>query len=303
MNRLLTAITLALLLAALAPLPAGAARKKAKQTVTETAPALVTPAVPPVEVQGFTEPATGMEFVLVKGGCYRMGDVSGHGDNDEKPLHEVCVSDFAIGKFEVTNAQYRQFAPAHHSGSYQGNDLNGDSQPVVNVSYRDEIGPYLRWLNKKSGKSYRLPTEAEWEYAARAGTTGRNYWGDDLSNPCTFANIYDMSSKRAFGQVPLDNQKCNDNFKVSAPAGSYRPNAFGLYDMMGNVWEWTSDWYGQYGSGKQQDPQGPATGWARVTRGGSWFDTTRQVRASRRSYVEPGFRLYNLGFRLVAPVK
>jgi len=303
MHRLLIAIAVSLLTVSLVPLPAGAAPDKTKRTGAEPAQPTGEKLEKPPEVLGFTDPTTGMEFVLIKGGCYRMGDVSGHGDSDEKPVHEVCVSDFAIGKYEVTNAQYRKYAPGYSSGNYQGNDLNGDNQPVVNVSYKDEVAAYIRWLNEKSDKRYRLPTEAEWEYAARAGTTTRNYWGSGLGNPCAFANVFDMTSKRTFRSATVDNQKCNDDFRVSSPVGSFKPNAFGLYDMMGNVWEWVSDWYEKYGNGKQQDPQGPASGWARVTRGGSWYDATRHVRASKRSYIEPGFRLYNLGFRLAAPAR
>lgn len=299
MNRALPTITLFILLLTTAASPAAAApaaRKPAGVTSDKAATALPTPPA------GFTDPTTGMEFVIVKGGCFKMGDNSRFSESDEKPVHEVCVSDFAIGKYEVTNAQFRRFMPAHSSGNYRGLDLNGDNQPVVNVSYQDEVLGFINWLRQESHTKYRLPTEAEWEYAARAGTTGRNYWGNTLGNPCAHANVHDMTSKRTFRNIPLDNITCNDGYTVSAPVGSFKANAFGLYDMMGNVWEWTSDWYGPYGKEKQQDPLGPKTGWARVTRGGSWYDSTRHVRAAKRSYIEPGFRVYNLGFRLVAPL-
>lgn len=303
MNRLMTALLVSFLIAILIPLPALAAAKKTKKTVTEPAAPAAAEPVTPLVLPGFTDPTTGMEFVQIKGGCFKMGDSFGDGEDNEKPVHEVCVSDFAIGKYEVTNAQYRAYNPKYSSGNYKGRDLNGDNQPVVNVNYKDEAAAFTSWLSGKSGRKYRLPTEAEWEYAARAGTTGRNYWGSGLGNPCAYANIHDMTSKRVFPELTTKNHSCKDGYEVSAPVGSYKPNAFGLYDMMGNVWEWVGDWYGDYGSGKQIDPQGAPTGWARVIRGGSWFNTPQHARSAKRSHIDPGFRLHNLGFRLVAPLE
>jgi formylglycine-generating enzyme required for sulfatase activity len=284
------------------PLPVAAAQDKPMEAVTP----LVKPLVElPPGTAGFVDPTTGMEFVLVKGGCFKMGDSSGEGEIDEKPVHEVCLGDFAISKYEVTNAQYRLFMKSHSSGNHGGDDLNGDNQPVVSVNYRDDAVQYARWLSEKSGKRYRLPTEAEWEYAARAGTSTRNYWGDISSKACSYANVLDMASKRAFSAFGPDNHKCRDGYKVSAPVGSFKPNAFGLYDMMGNVWEWTSDWYdeGYYKKSPRDNPQGPSSGWARVIRGGGWNSGSRLIRSSRRTYVDPGFSLDNLGFRLVSPVQ
>ena len=302
-KKLITVMALSFLVGALIPLSSVAAPEQATSAVTKAVEPVAAGLEKPVAVQGFTDPTTGMEFVLVKGGCFQMGDTSGDGEGDEKPVHEVCVSDFAIGKYEVTNAQYRQFQPAFSSGDYQGIDLNGDNQPVVNVNYRDEAVAYAKWLSNNSGRNYRLPTEAEWEYAARAGTTARNYWGGDLGNPCAYANVQDMTTKRAAPPFASKYHSCNDGYKVSAPVGSFKPNAYGLYDMMGNVWEWVSDRYGSYSSGKQLNPQGPAAGWARVIRGGSWFNSPRHILASKRTYVDPGYRLYHLGFRLVSPTQ
>lgn len=115
-----------------------------------------------------TEPSTAMGFVFVKGGCYQMGDSVGEGDPNERPVHEACVSDFYLGKYEVTNFQYKKFAPEHSSNSPKETQLDGDRQPVVNVSWEDAAA-FAKWLSEKTGDTYRLPSEAEWEYAARAG--------------------------------------------------------------------------------------------------------------------------------------
>lgn len=299
-NSFITAVSLSFLAGALIPLPAVAAPKK---NVAQPAKPVIAEPAKQGEVQGFTDPTTGMEFVLIKGGCFQMGDAFGDGERNEKPVHEVCVSDFAMGKYEVTNAQFRLFRPSHSSGNYEGRDLNGDNQPVANVSYLEDAVAYAQWLSGKSGKNYRLPTEAEWEYAARGGTATRNYWGSSISNPCNYANAHDMSSKRAF-KITLKKQTCDDGYAVSAPVGSFRPNAYGLYDMMGNVWEWASDWYDEtyYGKSPRDNPQGPSSGWARVIRGGSWSNAPWDIRASKRNYLQPGHRFYIQGFRLVAPV-
>lgn len=251
--------------------------------------------------RGFTDPTTGMEFMYVPGGCYQMGDTFGDGDSNEKPVHEVCVNSFYMGKFEVTNAQYRKFKPGHNSGDYEGNSLNGDNQPVVNVSWNDAV-EYARWLSGQSGRSYRLPTEAEWEYAARGGTTTRNYWGNGKGDACGYANVNDLTSKRV-NNFSWEHHNCDDGYAVTAPAGSFRPNGFGLYDMMGNVWEWCSDWYDEkyYHKSPRSNPQGSSSGQYRVVRGGSWGDGPGDVRASFRSGSGPGNWSSDFGFRLSLP--
>lgn len=304
-NRLITTIILSLLTGALLPLAAVAAEKIPGAAVAPAVkPGGEKPATPS-GVQGFIEPTTGMEFAFIKGGCFRMGDISGDGESNERPVHEVCLRDFFIGKYEVTNGQYRLFKPSYSSGNHEGADLNDDKQPVVSVNYRDEAVAFARWLEGKSGRKYRLPTEAEWEYAARAGAAAQNPWGNISPKACGYANVLDMTSKRAFSAYGPDNHKCNDGYQVSAPVGSFQPNAYGLYDMMGNVWEWTGDWYDNnyYAKSPANNPQGPPSGWARVIRGGAWNAGSGVVRVSKRSYVDQGFRLNNLGFRLVAPAQ
>lgn len=249
----------------------------------------------------FTESGSGMKFMPVPGGCFRMGDTFGDGQGDEKPIHEVCLEPFYMGQYEVTNAQYRKFKPDHSSGSYEGNSLDGDSQPVSNVSWYEAV-EYARWLSKKSGRFFRLPTEAEWEYAARGGTTGRNFWDDDPDGPCLSANGADLSAKSQWPAWTTTN--CNDFFKVSAPAGRFKANAFGLYDMMGNAWEWTNDWYDAeyYFNSPKLNPHGPDAGSLRIPRGGGWGNASECVRVSDRNGFDPDFRILFLGFRLMSPV-
>ncbi len=179
---------------------------------------------------------------------------------DEGPQHPVTISrDFYMGKYEITNAQFRVFRPNHNNGDMRGFSLNGDNQPVVNVSWNDAIA-FCEWVSEQTGMQIQLPTEAEWEYACRAETTTRRYWGDDLSDDqaCAYANVRDQTALQqlAWGS-PIFN--CEDGSAVTAPVGQFQPNAFGLYDMLGNVWEWCRDWYGSYSPDSQVDPPHPAT--------------------------------------------
>jgi formylglycine-generating enzyme required for sulfatase activity len=243
---------------------------------------------------------TGMEFVFVKGGCYRMGSLSNEADriDDEGPCPDVCVDDFWLGTYEVTNAQYRLFRAGHDSKTAYGQDLNGDSQPVVYVSW-DDATAYAKWLSKRSGKNYRLPTEAEWEYAARGMSETRRYWGDDQAQACAYANVGDENSRQK--SIGFKFHDCTDGYAVSAPVGSFKPNAFGLYDMLGNVWEWTGDWYDKTldSTPQTRNPAGPARGENRVLRGGSWYSEPGVLRAARRSWYRPDSDCNSLGFRLV----
>ena len=246
----------------------------------------------------------GMEFVQVTGGCFQMGDTTGDGDIDEKPAHKVCVGDFGMSTFQVTNAQFRKFKPSHNSGGYKGYSLDGDNQPVVRVTW-DEAVAFAQWLSKQSGKNYRLPTEAEWEYAARGGTDTRNYWGNSMDDACSYANLHDISSKNAFKEFTWDNVNCSDGYKVTAPVGSFKPNRFGLYDMIGNVLVWCQDWYDEnyYRSSPADNPQGPSKGQFRVLRGGSWLDEDDDCRVAKRRSFNPEINSDFFGFRLVVTLK
>ena len=279
----------------------------------------------------WTDPATGMEFVWVPRGCFRMGSPDSEKDHqaDESPVHEVCVDGFWMGKAEVTVGQFRAFVtetgyttdaerdafgqkgcwsmkPDKSGWEYvDGRDWRDpgfnqrDDFPVACVSWND-VAEYVKWAQRKSGKTVLLPTEAQWEYAARGGKTTARFWGDDPNQACAYANVADQTN-----DVVNFNPKheCRDGYTFAAPVKSFRPNGFGLYDMIGNVWEWCADWYGEkyYSESPRNNPTGPSTGAGRVIRGGSWGHVPGRARAAYRGRNVPGSRAGDLGFRLVAP--
>ena len=251
-----------------------------------------------------------MEFVKISGGCFHMGQtpqgseqiIDARGDRhyqkhfcDGHSRHEVCVDGFWLGRYEVTNRQYRQFRPAYANQDYEGRDLNGDDQPAVNITWHEAIA-YARWLSDKAGRTFRLPTEAEWEYGCRAGTTTVRYWGDDAADACQYANTHDRRSKQA-NPIAWRHHDCDDGHAVASPVGSFQPNAFGLCDMLGNVWEWCRDVHPppddrQYGlASRKRD--------ARIIRGGSWASAPAYVRCASRYKCSVDTREYIVGFRLV----
>ncbi len=221
-----------------------------------------------------TDSETGMEFVFVRGGCCQMGDTFGEGAGDEKPVHEVCVDDFYMGKYEVTQGAWRKVM-----GNNPSYFKKGDRYPVERVSWND-VQDYIRKLNKRSGRNYRLPTEAEWEYAAKSGGKREKYAG---SNSVDDVAWYNGNSGGTTHRV-----------------GTKQPNGLGLYDMSGNVWEWCQDWYDEdyYSSSPRQNPTGPVSGEERLYRGGGWYDFPWLVRAAYRFRYSPGNAGNNVGFRL-----
>ena len=166
----------------------------------------------------------------------------------------------------------------------------------MNVTWKDAQA-FCDWLGKKEGKKYRLPTEAEWEYSCRAGTKGRFYSGDDAEALKGVANVLDASFKKIHPQASYA-AAWDDGYPFTAPVGKFKPNAFGLYDMHGNVWQWCADWYGLYPRAKVVDPQGPQTGKQRVVRGGSFLLQPKYVRSADRGKRMPWNRLFNVGFRV-----
>ncbi|MEO5377170.1 MAG: formylglycine-generating enzyme family protein [Magnetococcus sp. DMHC-6] len=242
-----------------------------------------------------------MAFVWVPKGCFKMGSPESEKNRheDEGPLHEVCLEGYWLGKYEVTNRQFRHWRKDHPDYKYKDHSLNGDDQPVVNVDWND-ANDYAQWLTAQGRGTFRLPTEAEWEYAARANTNTVRFWGDGESEACRYANVVTPAAKREFS-FTWDTFPCEDNYKTTAPVGKFLPNAFGLYDMLGNVWEWVSDWYGEkyYATSARDNPQGPALGPGRVVRGGSWYILPSIVRSAARDGIDPGYRFVILGFRLV----
>jgi len=218
-----------------------------------------------------------IEMVFVKGGTFTMGCTAEQGsdcDYDEKPAHSVTVGNFQIGKYEVTQALWEAVMGDNPS------NFDGDGNlPVEQVSWND-VQEFIQKLNAKTGKNYRLPTEAEWEYAARGGNKSKGYKYSGSSN------IDDVAWYGGNGG------------SKTHPAGTKQANELGIYDMTGNVWEWVSDWYGDYSSGAQNNPKGPNTGFHRVYRGGSWPGAARFCRVSLRGGNDPAYRDDHLGFRL-----
>jgi formylglycine-generating enzyme required for sulfatase activity len=227
---------------------------------------------------GPPDPIKLMEMTLVKGGCYKMGDTSGDGAPDEKPVHEVCVKDFYLAKFPVTQMQWTGTMGTNPSREPHC----GMTCPVENVSW-NEVQEFIAKLSQRTKKAYRLPTEAEWEYAARSGGKDEKWAGtgteDDLGNYAWYYN--------------------NSGFKPH-PVGLKKPNGLGLYDMTGNVWQWTSDWYdqGYYAQSPKDAPQGAASGETRSLRGGYWGDLPSFARVARRINLVPSARGGGYGFRL-----
>ncbi|MBU1613593.1 SUMF1/EgtB/PvdO family nonheme iron enzyme [Patescibacteria group bacterium] len=275
------------------------------------------------------------EMVFIKGGAFRMG--SNDGQDHEKPVHTVTVSDFWMGKYEVTVAEFEKFVSEtgyqtdadgeritnsiKGGGSYlwtgstwekkagvnwrcdaQGNTRRSGelNHPVIHVSWNDAVA-YCDWLSRTTGQKYRLATEAEWEYAARSG--GKNYkysWGNFGPEGKRGGNIADESLKRVFGSSGiLDGY--NDGYVYTAPVGFYDPNELGLYDMTGNVWEWCADWYDgkYYNKSPEHNPTGPSSGEYPVLRGGSWYEDPVYVSCASRGGSLPDARNNGYGFRCV----
>lgn len=246
----------------------------------------------------WVDPKTSMRFVRVEGGCFAMGTPDSQPERYSNEIqHQVCLDSFWIGQQEVTNAQYRLFRPEHSSGSYRGASLDDDQQPVVEVDW-DDAAAYARWLSQQSGKRYRLPTEAEWEYAARAGGSTARYWGNDATDACAYANGADKTAQLAWGATGIHD--CVDQYAVAAPVASYAPNAYNLYDMLGNAAEWTcSEYRHSYDAEETRcSTAGPQKG-QRTVRGGSWDDEPRLLRSSDRNGRAPDAQDNDLGFRLV----
>ena len=219
-------------------------------------------------------PIVGMEFVRVPAGEFLMGSTSEEAIDYEQPLTRVRISRaFELGKHEVTQAEWEAVMESNPS---RFDECGGDC-PVEQVSW-DDVQEFIGRLNALEGEArYRLPTEAEWEYAARAGTSGDRYGGD-------------LDAIAWHGE---------NSESRTHPVGQKVPNAFGLHDMLGNVYEWVQDWYGAYPGGSVTDPQGPMSGSSRLHRGGGWIYGARGCRASGRYAGAPGYRTFYLGFRLL----
>jgi len=232
--------------------------------------------VPETETGGdvWTDPVAGMEFIKVPGGTFMMGDIFGDGDDYEKPVHEVQLNGFYIGKYPVTQGHWKKV-----TGNNPANFQKGDDYPVEQVSW-DDAQEFVRKLAEmnKGKYEFRLPTEAEWEYAGRSGGKKERYAGGDDIDAVAW---YDENSGGS-----------------THPVGKKAPNGLGIHDMSGNVWEWCGDWFGDYPSGSVRNPKGPDSGSNRVLRGGSWNYAAGNCRSTNRNHDSPRYRFNNLGLRL-----
>ncbi|OQA33315.1 MAG: Serine/threonine-protein kinase pkn1 [Betaproteobacteria bacterium ADurb.Bin341] len=238
-----------------------------------------------------------LAFAPIPAGCFLMGSPEKEADHysNESPQHEVCVKAFQLGKFEVTQGEWEKVM-LRNPASFK----NGPEYPVETVSW-DDAQWFIRWLNLFGKHSYRLPTEAEWEYAARAGSKTAHYWGDGEKEACGFANVMDQKGKGHYGKQIGSSFDCNDGYVQTAPVGKYQPNAFGLHDMLGNVTEWVQDWYDEayYAKSPKDDPSGPEAGKNKVNRGGSWYYVPARIRSAYRVNYGPDYRNNGVGLRLL----
>jgi sulfatase modifying factor 1 len=282
----------------------------------------------------------GMEMILIPAGRFSMGGPETAEElmkafsyakkewfGGERPVHRVTISQpFYLGRYEVTKGQFRRFVentgyrtdaekdgqggigytgdkdkPFEQRPNFTWRDWGvdqSDESPVVNVSHNDATA-FCEWLSKKEGKKYRLPTEAEREYACRAGTTGRYYNGDDPEDLTKIANVWDATAKEKLPRA-INSLKSSDGWAFTSPVGQFRPNNFGLYDMIGNAWEWCSDCYDEdyYSNSPERDPTGPSSGSFRMRRGGGWLSFAVSCRAASRGASSPDDRIDDLGFRM-----
>ncbi|MBN1425919.1 SUMF1/EgtB/PvdO family nonheme iron enzyme [Candidatus Fermentibacteria bacterium] len=246
-----------------------------------------------------------LDMVSLSGGTFQMGSTSSWAYSWEQPVHQVTVSAFSIAKDEVTQAQYQEVMGTNPSY------FQGANRPVEQVTWWD-AAKFCNALSAREGltkfyndddlnsqastvrmtwsaNGYRLPTEAEWEYACRAGST-TDFYNGNLTNP--YCEPLDPN-------LDLIGWYCGNSNDQTHDVGGKQPNTFGLYDMSGNVWEWCNDWYGDYSSGSQTDPTGPSSGSTRVRRGGSWYSYAQSCRSAYRYDYSPGYSYYDIGFRLV----
>ncbi|MBI2193691.1 MAG: SUMF1/EgtB/PvdO family nonheme iron enzyme [Planctomycetes bacterium] len=268
--------------------------------------------------------ATGLHFVFLPPGLFHMGSPENEEFRESSEEHHpvTLTRPFYMSKYEVTVGMFRTFV---EGSKYQTEaETNGggwvltpegvsqraeatwknpgflqsDDLPVVQVSWKD-AQKFLRWLDGGQGKLFRLPTEAEWEYGCRAGRESRFTWGEQARYSRYNANLADLKLRQLLPQLEVF--EVEDGFLYTSPVGKFVPNDFGLYNMIGNVWEWCSDWYDPhyYGTSPSADPAGPSTGYRKVLRGGSWASGPRQSRCASRREAEPEFRGHDVGFRVV----
>ena len=223
-----------------------------------------------------------VEWVSVQGGSFRMGDTFGDGEDRARPDHAVTVSNFYIGKYEVTFNQYDAFCDATQREKPDDKGWGRGNRPVIRISWND-ANAFCEWMSKRTGQAIRLPTEAEWEFAAKGGIQSKGYKYSGSNHVDEVAWIYSNSGMR------------------TQPVGLKKPNELKLYDMSGNMWEWCSDWYDEthYSNSPERNPEGPSTGVTKTLRGGSWGNGPNHMRCDNRDGSRPGYKDNSLGFRCV----
>lgn len=268
------------------------------------------------------------ELVAIPGGGFRMGSADDEAGRevDEGPVREVRLQPFALGRYHVTRAEFARFVEATRYSvepgceRYVGNrwqlDANAswrnpgfrqsDRDPVVCVSWHDARA-FLDWLSRGSGHTYRLPSEAEWERAARAGTTTARPWEGPETTACEYANVADIFAADTLNwpKLPGELFLCRDGFARTSPVGRFKPNGFGLHDMLGNAWQWLADCYVDSYRGARGDGR-PALAEPcelRSVRGGSWYSVPRYVRSAARGRVAPDSRDDLTGFRVARDLR
>jgi formylglycine-generating enzyme required for sulfatase activity len=220
-----------------------------------------------------------MEMIFVEGGTFQMGSFYGYGEQDERPVHSVTLSAFNIGKYEVTQAQWKAVM-----GNNPSNFKNCDECPIESVSWND-VQDFVRKLNSQTGNNYRLPTEAEWEYAAKGGKSSKGY-------------IYSGSN-----DLNLVAWNTGNSGGKTHSVGGKQANELGVFDMTGNVWEYCSDFYGDYNNYSETNPTGALSDRGRVRRGGGWYYAANYCRVAYRTGHNPSSTYNDSGFRLVLPVE
>ena len=225
-----------------------------------------------LKTKEWVSPSTKIKFLKIPAGCFQMG--SNQGFKFEAPVHKVCVESFYLGKYEVTQKQWSIFNKNNLSR------FKGENHPVQRVSWNDAKDYIKKLNNSENTTKYRLPTEAEWEYAARGGTSTEFFWGDKIDNDFVWY----------FG---------TSNYKTH-PVGSKKPNPFGLYDVLGNVWEWVEDWFSKdyFKTSPIKNPKGPSTGRFKVKRGGSQANLISHIKSHTRYRAPANRRHYINGFRI-----
>jgi formylglycine-generating enzyme required for sulfatase activity len=278
-------------------------------------------ALPGPAVAGFSDCAGCPEMVMVPSGTGQFGSPAteaGRESDEERQRQVTIAQQFALGRFEVTRAQFdafvkdsgyktevgcfvwtgKQWAFDRSKNWVEPGFKQGPDEPVVCVSWRDAQA-YAAWLAKKTKKKYRLPTELEWEYAARAGAKEARHWGDDAAEICKYGNGADLEAKKIYAEWPA--AACSDGFVHTAPVGSLKPNTFGLHDMLGNAAEWTSDCWKTPGNETASTGDTATSGQdcnRRVVRGGAFNYTQRLLRSAARLKANATGRIFNLGFRV-----